>query len=96
MCQKHIFNVLLQYFNFKNMFFLSYHVHSVVLSAVSEYFNLKLVNNLGTPSLKNIPINNLDNKATQRAIDYCYTGEIGKKKMKYHLVSHTYIILSKL
>ncbi|XP_077292080.1 kelch-like protein 23 [Arctopsyche grandis] len=53
-----------------------YQVHSVVLSAVSEYFNLKLVDNLGMPSLKEIPLNNLDNDATQRAIDYCYTGEI--------------------
>ncbi|XP_077292901.1 kelch-like protein 15 [Arctopsyche grandis] len=53
-----------------------YQVHSVVISAVSEYLNLKLFDNVGTPSLKVIPINNLDNDATQRAIEYCYTGEI--------------------
>ncbi|XP_077293317.1 kelch-like protein 21 [Arctopsyche grandis] len=53
-----------------------YYVHSNVLSAASEYFNLKLVDNLGTLSLKEIKIDNLDYDATQRAIDYCYTGEI--------------------
>ncbi|XP_077293318.1 kelch-like protein 26 [Arctopsyche grandis] len=52
-----------------------YQGHSVVLSAISEYFDTKLDNNLGT-SLKEISIDNLDNDATQRVIDYCYTGEI--------------------
>lgn len=55
---------------------LRYHGHSVVLSAISEYFDMKLDSNLGT-ALKEILIDNVDNDATQRAIDYCYTGEIG-------------------
>ncbi|XP_077291905.1 kelch-like protein 26 isoform X2 [Arctopsyche grandis] len=53
-----------------------YQAHSVVLSALSEYLYLKLVDNVRTSSIKEIPINNLDNDATQRVIDYCYTGEI--------------------
>ncbi|XP_077292755.1 kelch-like protein 28 [Arctopsyche grandis] len=50
--------------------------HSLVLSSVSEYFNKKLVNDSEIPSFKQISIDNLDNEATQRIIDYCYTGEI--------------------